>query len=65
MLILSRDVEQGIDIAGGFQNDGLTIRVLSITNGRVRLGIEGPKDIPVYRSEVQARLDEEERATCE
>ena len=46
MLVLSRKAEQEIVIGE------CRIKVLSIQGGRVRLGIEAPPHIAVYRSEL-------------
>jgi carbon storage regulator len=56
MLILGR--RQGDQIRIG---DDITIKVLDITRRSVRIGIEAPLEIPVYREEVyQKRLAEGE-----
>jgi carbon storage regulator len=47
MLVLSR--MRGEEILIG--ND-ITIVVVEVRNGKVRLGIEAPKDVPVHRREV-------------
>lgn len=47
MLVLSR--KQGEQIIIG---DGITITVVSIAPGKVRIGIVAPKDTPVHREEV-------------
>ena len=50
MLILARKVEQRIQIGRD-----VTITVLKIRNGTVKVGIEAPKGTPVFRTEVLAR----------
>ncbi len=52
MLVLRRQAEESIDIGGGIR-----IRILGIEGDNVKIGIEAPRDIPVYRSEVKAMLD--------
>ncbi len=47
MLVLSRKTNEAIKIA-----DNITITVVEIVGGKVRLGIVAPKDIPVHRQEV-------------
>lgn len=47
MLILSRKKHEGLVI-----NGNIVITVLSVINGRVRLGVEAPIEIPVHRREV-------------
>ena len=51
MLVLSRRAGQNIVIA-----DNIKIKVLEVKGGRVRLGIEAPREIPVHRSEVAAAM---------
>ena len=48
MLVLTRGLKQQIVIDGG----SITVTVLEIHGGRVRLGIEAPHDIPVRRKEL-------------
>jgi len=48
MLILSRKVNQSIVI-----NNNIIITLVESTNGKVRLGIDAPTDIPVFRKEIQ------------
>lgn len=47
MLVLSRRENQSIVIDGR-----VTVRVLAIQGGRVRLAVEAPQEIPVRRSEL-------------
>jgi len=49
MLVLSRGLKQSIVINGG----EVTVTVLEIKDGRVRLGIEADPKIPVVRTEIQ------------
>jgi len=51
MLVLSRRVNEQLV----FPNIDTTIRVLSSKSGVVRLGIQAPSDIPVYREELIAQ----------
>ena len=53
MLILTR--RSGETIAIG--ND-ITVTVLGINGNQVRIGIEAPRDVPVHREEVAARIAE-------
>jgi carbon storage regulator len=52
MLVLTRKTAESIVIG-----DGIEIRVLEISGGRVRLGVTAPADVPVHRSEVAARVE--------
>jgi carbon storage regulator len=47
MLVLARHVDEEIIIDGGIR-----IKVLEIQGGQVRLGIEAPRELGVYRKEV-------------
>ncbi len=47
MLVLSRKEDQVIVIDGRIR-----VTVVEIRGGHVRLGIEAPRDIPVFRSEI-------------
>jgi len=51
MLVLTRKVGEAIVIA-----DKITVRVLSISGGRVRLGVEAPDELLVLRGELADRL---------
>ena len=49
MLVLSRKEGESIII-----NENITIVVTRIQGGKVRIGIEAPKDVPVRRQELHA-----------
>jgi len=48
MLVLTRGLKQQIMIDGGL----VTVTVLEIQGGRVRLGIEAPTEVTVRRKEI-------------
>ncbi|MCL2743805.1 MAG: carbon storage regulator CsrA [Planctomycetaceae bacterium] len=50
MLVLTRKEGEQIQIG-----DDVTITVVRLNNGQVRLGIEAPKSTPVLRSELKFR----------
>lgn len=54
MLVLSRKAGERIQIA-----DVITLTILSVNHGRVRLGFAAPSHIPVHREEVRRRIDEQ------
>lgn len=47
MLVLSRQKDESIRIG-----DDITVMVVDIRNGKVSLGIDAPRAVPVHRSEV-------------
>ena len=47
MLVLSRKLNEKIVIDGN-----ITITVVKIDRNQVRIGIEAPGDVPVYREEI-------------
>jgi len=55
MLILTRRVGETLMIG-----DDVTATVLGVKGNQVRLGINAPNDVSVYREEVYQRIQEEE-----
>ena len=55
MLVLSRKVGERIWIG-----DEISITVVRITGGGVRLGVEAPSEMPVVREELKAKLEQAE-----
>lgn len=53
MLVLSRDRDSAVHIGSE-----ITVKVLSIRRKNVKLGIEAPRTVPVWRSELAPMLDE-------
>lgn len=51
MLILTRKIEESIKIG-----DTITIKILSISDGQVKIGIDAPKDLKVHRTEVYEEI---------
>ena len=47
MLVLSRKLGEKI-----FIGDNICITVVDIDRGKIRLGIEAPRDVPIYRQEL-------------
>lgn len=56
MLVLTRKIGEGIVIG----ND-VTITILEMKGGNVRIGIEAPRDKKIYRQEIFNRVVEENR----
>jgi carbon storage regulator len=54
MLVLTRKSNQSIMIG-----DDVEITVLSIVGDKVRIGIQAPREIPVFRTEVYLEIQQE------
>jgi carbon storage regulator len=54
MLVLTRKSNQSIMIG-----DDIEVSVLSIMGEKVRIGIQAPRDVPVFRREVYLEIQEE------
>jgi carbon storage regulator len=57
MLVLTRKSNQSIMIG-----DEIEVSVLSIMGEKVRIGIQAPRDIPVFRKEVYLEIQQENAA---
>lgn len=57
MLILSRKKDESIIIDGNIE-----IKIIEIEDGKVKIGIEAPKNIEIMRSELYKRIQEENLA---
>jgi len=55
MLVLSRKAGERIWIG-----DEISVTVVRITGGGVRIGIEAPHEMPVVREELKAKMEEAE-----
>lgn len=60
MLLLVRPVGKTIIIG-----DDIRITVVGIKRNQVRLGIEAPLDVPVHRSEIYDRIQDEKNGVSE
>lgn len=54
MLVLTRKANQSIMIG-----DNIEVSILSVVGEKVRLGIEAPRDVPVFRKEVFVEIHAE------
>ena len=54
MLILTRKKGESIVVNGNIE-----IRVVELEDGRVKLGIEAPRDVEIIRKELYERVEEE------
>ena len=58
MLVLTRKSTQSIMIG-----DDIEVFVLSTTGGNVRIGIQAPRDIPIFRKEIYLEIQQQHLAT--
>jgi carbon storage regulator len=54
LLILTRRIEEIIHIG-----DDITIKILGIHHGQVRIGIDAPDDVKIFREEIFLRIQKE------
>lgn len=57
MLVLSRKVGERLWIG-----ENISITVVKVSGGGVRIGIEAPAELPVVREELKDRIDQEVKA---
>ena len=60
MLILNRKIDEAIVI-----NENITIRILDIVDGKVKIGIDAPRDINILRQEVYDAVKAENQASID
>ncbi|ACV67901.1 carbon storage regulator CsrA [Desulfohalobium retbaense] len=56
MLVITRKPGEGFLIG-----DDITVRILEDNDGRIRVGIEAPKEKKIYREEVYERIRQENK----
>lgn len=57
MLILTRKNDESIIIG-----DGIEVKILEVYDGRVKIGIDAPKDVTVLRKEILDAIEENKEA---
>ena len=60
MLALTRKKNEAIVI-----NNNVEITVLEIKGDQIKLGIEAPKEVPIYRKEIYLQIQEANKAAME
>ena len=60
MLVLSRRINDSIAIG-----DNIEIVVVEIKGDQVKLGVKAPKEVKVFRGEIHAEIQKENRAASE
>lgn len=58
MLILTRRVGETLMVG-----DDISITVLGVKGGQVRIGVNAPKDVSVHREEIYQRIQQEKTAS--
>jgi carbon storage regulator len=60
MLVLSRKVGDSVAVGASDElHRTVKVTVLGIGNGQIRLGFDGPREIPIHRWEVWLRINDE------
>ena len=59
MLILTRKIGESIRIG-----DNITIKIVSMDNKHVKIGIDAPRDVTVNREEIYQKIQNENRAAA-
>ena len=57
MLVLSRKPGESVVIG-----NGITVTVVAVEGGRVRLGFDAPSEVPIHRTEVHQRIEDRQPA---
>ncbi|HLQ72719.1 MAG TPA: carbon storage regulator CsrA [Bacillota bacterium] len=60
MLVLSRKIKESIMIG-----EEIEIKVLAIEGDQVKLGVEAPKSVDIYRKEIYVAIKEENSEAAE
>ncbi|MFU8818537.1 MAG: carbon storage regulator CsrA [Desulfurivibrio sp.] len=60
MLVLARKIGEAVAIG-----DLITVRVLEVKNGQVKLGVDAPDAVAVHREEIYQRILEANRRAAE
>jgi len=60
MLVLTRKPDEGILIG-----DDISIKIIEIKGGAIRIGIGAPRDKKIYRQEIYDRIVQENRNAAE
>jgi carbon storage regulator len=54
MLILTRKLNEAIQIG-----DNVRLKVLHISEGQVKIGIDAPQDVRIFRAEIYAEIEKQ------
>lgn len=56
MLILTRKIDESIIINGNIE-----IKIVELEDGKVKIGIEAPRHIEIFRKELYEKIEEENK----
>lgn len=59
MLALARKVNESIVV-----NDNIEITILEVKGDQIKIGIEAPKNVPIYRKEIYTQIQEANEAAA-
>jgi len=59
MLLLTRKIGESIIIDGG-----ITITVTDIKGGQIKIGVDAPKEVKVYREEIHEKMKRKKLSDC-
>lgn len=59
MLILSRKKDESIIIDGNIE-----VKIISIEEGKIKLGISAPKDVEIHRKEIYLQIQNENKSAA-
>lgn len=54
MLILTRKLNEAIQIS-----DNIRLKILHISEGQVKIGIEAPNEVKIYRAEIYSEIEKQ------
>lgn len=54
MLVLSRKLDESIQIGANIR-----LKILHISEGQVKIGIEAPDDVKIYRAEILSEIEKQ------
>lgn len=60
MLILTRKLNEAIQIG-----DNVKIKILHISEGQVKIGIDAPTEVRIYREEIYTEIEKQNKAATE
>lgn len=59
MLALARKVNESIIV-----NDNIEITILEVKGDQIKIGIDAPKSVPIYRKEIYTQIQEANEASA-